>query len=67
MIPFFRWIARYYFHPIGEVVRGGLPNGINAATVQTISLTEKGDDLQKKRGGNHVESSIFVKYPEAVL
>ena len=59
MIPFFRWIARYYFHPIGEVVRGGLPNGINAATVQTISLTEKGDDLQKKRGGNHVESRIL--------
>jgi len=25
LIPFYRWIARYYLHPIGEVLRTGLP------------------------------------------
>jgi primosomal protein N'' len=25
LIPFYRWIARYYHHPIGEVLRTGLP------------------------------------------
>lgn len=25
LLPFFQWIARYYLHPIGEVLRTGLP------------------------------------------
>jgi primosomal protein N' (replication factor Y) len=25
LIPFYRWIARYYLHPLGEVLRTGLP------------------------------------------
>lgn len=25
LIPFYRWVARYYHHPIGEVLRTGLP------------------------------------------
>ncbi len=29
LIPFFRWIADYYLHPLGEVIRGALPSGLN--------------------------------------
>ena len=27
MIPFFRWIAEYYFHPMGDVINCALPGG----------------------------------------
>ncbi|MCK4391232.1 MAG: primosomal protein N' [Desulfobacterales bacterium] len=42
MIPFFRWIADYYRYPIGEVIKGALPGGLNITHVETISMTEKG-------------------------
>jgi len=42
MIPFFRWIAEYYIHPIGEVIRTALPGGLTAADRTEISLTERG-------------------------
>jgi primosomal protein N' (replication factor Y) len=29
MIPFFKWIADYYKHPIGEVIKCALPAGLN--------------------------------------
>ena len=29
LIPFFRWVADYYLHPLGEVIRSGLPGGLN--------------------------------------
>ena len=29
MIPFFRWIADYYIYPLGEVIKGALPGGLN--------------------------------------
>ncbi len=30
MVEFFRWIATYYLHPIGEVIKAALPGGLNA-------------------------------------
>jgi primosomal protein N' (replication factor Y) len=49
MIPFFRWIADYYLHPLGEVIRGALPSGLNlyeynllAVNPQTCPLPEDG-------------------------
>ncbi|MGA8279312.1 MAG: primosomal protein N', partial [Desulfobacterales bacterium] len=29
MVPFFLWIADYYIHPIGEVIKCALPGGLN--------------------------------------
>ncbi len=59
MVSFYRWIARYYLHPIGEVIKGGLPGGINAAAVHMVSLTDKGRVALKGGGGNHVESKVL--------
>ncbi len=42
MLPFFRWIANYYRHPVGEVIKGALPGGLNFTQVETVSITEKG-------------------------
>ncbi|MDY6853792.1 MAG: primosomal protein N' [Thermodesulfobacteriota bacterium] len=41
----FHWISKYYFFPIGEVMRAALPKGINIETLQTLTITEKGKDL----------------------
>ncbi|MDD3618652.1 MAG: primosomal protein N' [Desulfobulbaceae bacterium] len=49
LIPFFRWIADYYHHPLGEVIRTALPGGLTAGSGRTIVLTEKG--AKELRGG----------------
>jgi primosomal protein N' (replication factor Y) len=42
MISFYRWIADYYFHPIGEVIADALPSGINLQEIVTLAATEAG-------------------------
>jgi primosomal protein N' (replication factor Y) len=32
LIPFFRWMAEYYHHPLGEVIRTALPAGLSAVS-----------------------------------
>ena len=40
--PLFEWIANYYVHPIGQVIRSALPGGLDPSTFKTARLTEKG-------------------------
>ncbi len=40
MIPFLRWLADYYVHPIGEVICEALPGGINPAECAVYELPE---------------------------
>lgn len=42
MIPFFQWIADYYLHPIGLVIKTALPTGLNLSEYKEIGLTNKG-------------------------
>ena len=42
MVPFFRWIADYYLHPLGEVIRSALPAGVNITETAMVSLTDAG-------------------------
>lgn len=42
LIPFYRWIARYYHHPVGEVIRTALPLAPGRKSGQRIVLTNKG-------------------------
>ncbi len=42
MVELFRWIARYYHYPIGEVVRTALPGGITAGSGHRLILTARG-------------------------
>ena len=43
LIPFFNWISAYYLHPIGEVIKGALPGGLNLYEYSVFELTEKGE------------------------
>ncbi|MDH4320999.1 MAG: primosomal protein N', partial [Desulfobulbaceae bacterium] len=42
MIPFFRWLADYYLHPIGEVIKGALPGGLTTESGRTVTITDAG-------------------------
>ena len=42
MVPLFRWIADYYIHPIGEVIKCALPGGLNSYDFATMSITDAG-------------------------
>src|SRR3989339_295861 len=42
MVPFFRWVARYYHYPIGEVIRGALPGGLTSQSGRQLKITEAG-------------------------
>ena len=42
MLDLYRWIAEYYFSPLGEVLKSALPGGINVASYRSIALTETG-------------------------
>ncbi len=42
MVPFFRWIADYYHHPLGEVIKTALPGGLNSRNRKTLQLTAAG-------------------------
>jgi primosomal protein N' (replication factor Y) (superfamily II helicase) len=42
LTPLFRWIARYYAHPLGEVVRTALPGSTRTATRSVVRLLPGG-------------------------
>lgn len=42
LIPLYRWVARYYHHPIGEVLKTALPVTPKVKIQRQISLTQKG-------------------------
>ena len=42
LVPFYRWIARYYLHPIGEVIRTALPSAPGSRSGRRVVLTAAG-------------------------
>ena len=42
MLAFYRWISDYYLYPLGGVIKGGLPPGINLESQRLLSITPKG-------------------------
>jgi primosomal protein N' (replication factor Y) len=43
MVPFFRWMAEYYMHPLGRLIQAALPGGLNMRAFAAARLTEKGE------------------------
>ena len=44
IIPFFRWISRYYRYPLGEVIKHALPGGLTSQSGKKIYLTAEGSN-----------------------
>lgn len=59
MIPFFRWTADYYLHPIGDVIKCALPGGLNLYDFFTIAITEKGKDALLNNSTTPLENEIL--------
>ncbi|GAB4346579.1 MAG: primosomal protein N' [Desulfobulbaceae bacterium] len=45
LIPFYRWIADYYHHPLGEVIRSALPGGLTTGSRRVVRLTPAGMEM----------------------
>jgi len=59
MIPFFKWIADYYKHPIGEVIKGALPSGINSYDIDEFTITKDGKRVMASDSPNPMERRIL--------
>ena len=42
VVPLFQWIAKYYAHPLGEVVRAALPGATRTASRSMVKLLPEG-------------------------
>jgi primosomal protein N' (replication factor Y) len=42
MVPFFRWVSKYYMFPIGQVIKNALPGGLTTAEHDVFSITRQG-------------------------
>lgn len=60
MIPFFRWIADYYIHPLGDVIKCALPGGLNANDIVMLSITGRGRKALKTAVLEAAESHILA-------
>lgn len=42
MLGLLRWISDYYYHPLGEVIKTGLPPGLTVETSRIVKITPEG-------------------------
>lgn len=65
LLRFFRWIADYYFFPLGEVLKAALPGGINIESYQQISITQKGKEVLETLDSQELRARILSRIAEA--
>ena len=67
-LEFYRWIALYYLHPLGEVIKMALPAGINLVSRYRCETAEDGTPVLKEflAGGKSVRiERFFSAVPES--
>jgi primosomal protein N' (replication factor Y) len=63
-----RWAASYYLAPLGEVLRGALPQGERAEAARRVRLTDAGKQLlQTEAAGSYGFGSLALDEPDRVL
>lgn len=60
MIPFFQWISDYYKHPIGDVIKNGLPGGLTLYDYASIVLTDEGKRILKENRATPLERDVLM-------
>ena len=62
-LEFLRWTAGYYLYPLGEVLKGALPAGINIESRKKGALTEDGVSVKEEvlTGGKRVKTAVFYR------
>jgi primosomal protein N' (replication factor Y) len=59
MLAFYRWISHYYLYPLGQVIKGALPPGINLKSQRLLSITQEGRTLLKSQKLTREELEIL--------
>jgi primosomal protein N' (replication factor Y) len=59
MLRFYRWISDYYLHPLGEVIKTGLPPGLQVKSELALSLTQSGMESLRQRGLEPIQEKVF--------
>ena len=59
MLRFCRWIANYYLYPLGEVMKTGLPPGLQLKSELILSLTENGRACLIQGDLDSVQEQVF--------
>jgi primosomal protein N' (replication factor Y) len=59
MLRFYRWISNYYLHPLGEVIKTGLPPGLQLKSELILSLTQDGVKSLVQGGLDQIQERVF--------
>ena len=69
-LEFYRWIAGYYLHPLGEVIKMALPAGINLVSRYRCEEAEDGTPVLKEylAGGRSVRTErLYTAVPDCTV
>jgi primosomal protein N' (replication factor Y) len=59
MLRFCRWISDYYLYPLGEVIKTGLPPGLQLKSELILSLTQSGMESLVQGGLEPIQEKVF--------
>jgi primosomal protein N' (replication factor Y) len=59
MLRFYRWISDYYLHPLGEVIKTGLPPGLELKSELILSMTQEGVESLSQGGLEPIQEKVF--------
>ncbi|MGD2097712.1 MAG: primosomal protein N' [Desulfobacterales bacterium] len=59
MIPFYQWIADYYKHPIGDVIKNALPGGLTLYDYAAVSITAEGKAALRNKTVTSLQRSVL--------
>ena len=58
-VAFFKWVANYYIHPLGETIKTALPSGLERKDVSCVFLTQKGRKALKESALAEDETDVL--------
>jgi primosomal protein N' (replication factor Y) len=59
MLRFHRWISDYYLYPLGEVIKTGLPPGLQLKSELILSLTQEGIESLSRGGLEPIQEKVL--------
>ncbi len=59
MLRLYRWISDYYLHPLGEVIKTGLPPGLQLKSELILSLTQDGMKSLAQEGLEPIQERVL--------
>jgi len=61
MLRFHRWIADYYIYPLGEVIKTGLPPGLQLKSELVLRLTQNGKEYLTRGDLEPIQEKVFME------